>query len=187
MTTAANDPNATQPSTSGRSVSAGRLMTTVARIVVSVAALVVLYVAAPLTTDTTLGAIVVMVLAIVAFTLSFAYHLRELQRSPEPILRAINLSVVMLVLFILGFALTYLALANANPGSFSQPLGKLSAVYFTVSVLATVGFGDITATTDAARAVVTFQMLSGLVLFGALVRYVTRLTSRRVQSLQRQD
>ena len=145
-----------------------------------------LYGAAPMDTDTTVGAIVLMVLAGAFFAIVFTHHVRALHHTPYPVLRAANLLSTTLLLFILGFSLTYLALYQADPGSFSEPISKISAVYFTVTVLATVGFGDITATTDLTRAVVTLQMLTGITLIGVLVRYVVGLTSSRVRTIRGQ-
>ena len=39
-------------------------------------------------------------------------------------------------------------LAGRSRGSFTQPLDHTTALYFTVTVFATVGFGDIVAATD---------------------------------------
>lgn len=47
---------------------------------------------------------------------------------------------------------------------------RTSALYFSVTVLSTVGFGDITAKTDAARLVVTAQMFFDLLALGLGVR-----------------
>ena len=55
---------------------------------------------------------------------------------------------------------------RAHSGYFSEPLTRTSALYFSVTVFSTVGFGDITAKTDAARLVVTAQMLLDLLLLG---------------------
>ena len=167
-------------------LSRARLIAAVGRILLTSAALVVLYGAAPMDTDTTVGAILLMVLAGAFFAIVFTHHVRALHHTPYPVLRAANLLSTTLLLFILGFSLTYLALFQADPGSFSEPLSKISAVYFTVTVLATVGFGDITATTDLTRAVVTLQMLTGITLIGVLVRYVVGLTSSRVRTIRGQ-
>jgi hypothetical protein len=45
-------------------------------------------------------------------------------------------------------------------------------LYFTVTVFATVGFGDITATTELTRALVTGQMVSGIVIVGLGARII---------------
>lgn len=67
-----------------------------------------------------------------------------------------------------------MSLSTALPASFSEPLTEVGALYFTVAVLSTVGFGDIAALTDAARLIVAIQILLGLVLLGAVVRLFLR-------------
>jgi hypothetical protein len=57
------------------------------------------------------------------------------------------------------FAIVYVSMAHANPVSFSEQLSRTAGLYFTITVLSTVGFGDITARTDAARLIVSLQML----------------------------
>ena len=51
-------------------------------------------------------------------------------------------------LFLLLFAANYFLMAQADLGNFNvDSLTRTDALYFTVTVFATVGFGDITATT----------------------------------------
>jgi voltage-gated potassium channel len=70
------------------------------------------------------------------------------------------------------FALVYVMLAQADAAGFSQPMTRVAALYFTVTVLSTVGFGDITAQTDATRIAVTIQMVLDLILVGVVVKVV---------------
>ena len=49
-------------------------------------------------------------------------------------------------------------------GEFTQPLTRTDALYFTVTVFSTVGFGDISPKLEAARVVLIAQMLSHRVL-----------------------
>ena len=53
---------------------------------------------------------------------------------------------------------------------FSQKLDHSRALYFTITVFSTVGFGDITPTNDAARLMVSVQMLLDLFIIGVVVR-----------------
>jgi hypothetical protein len=62
---------------------------------------------------------------------------------------------------------------------------RTGALYLTVTVFATVGFGDLTAKTEAARLVVTGQMITDLIILGlgarVIVGAVTRGRQRRPQ------
>ncbi len=70
------------------------------------------------------------------------------------------------------FAFTYLSLSHVQPKSFSEPLNHVRAIYFVITVISTVGFGDITPKTDAAMIVVSFQIMLDLVLLVGIVRAV---------------
>ncbi len=54
-------------------------------------------------------------------------------------------------------------------------------MYYTVSTISTVGFGDIAAESDAARTLVTVQMLFDLALIAGLVRLVIVATRTGLQ------
>jgi hypothetical protein len=68
-----------------------------------------------------------------------------------------------------------------DPTTFSQPLNNTTALYFTVTVFATVGFGDIVATSNGMRQLVTVQMLLNLAVLGSAIRLVTSAAQRGVQ------
>jgi voltage-gated potassium channel len=98
-------------------------------------------------------------------------QLRVLVKARYPGVRAIEALAGTLPLFLLLFAVAYVTMANANPGNFStHPLTRTDALYFTVTVFSTVGFGDITAASQSARLVVTVQMLLDLLTLGLVVR-----------------
>jgi voltage-gated potassium channel len=61
------------------------------------------------------------------------------------------------VLFFL-FASTYYAMDRSNPASFNEAITRIDALYLTVTVFATVGFGDVVATSETARIAVTVQI-----------------------------
>ena len=58
---------------------------------------------------------------------------------------------------------------------------RTDALYFTVTVFATVGFGDIAANTEAARLVVTGQMIADLIIIGLGVRVIVGAVRRSRQ------
>ena len=53
----------------------------------------------------------------------------------------------------------------------------MAALYFSLSVFSTVGFGDIAAQTDLARGLVSLQIVCNLVLIGFGVRFVVAAVS----------
>ena len=94
-------------------------------------------------------------------------------------MEALAVSVPVLIIV---FSFTYLSLYRANHASFSEPLDHMAAVYFTVSVASTVGFGDIVAKTDVGRLVVTIQILLDLLVAVGIVRtlvFAARVGVRR--------
>ena len=109
-------------------------------------------------------------LALAAFAALVGVQVRATLRSPHPGLRAVESLAIALPLFLIIFSATYYVASTADSAAFSEPLTKLDALYFTVTVFATVGFGDITAAAPAMRAAVTVQMLVDLVIIGAGVR-----------------
>ena len=83
-------------------------------------------------------------------------------------------------LFLLVFAALYLALSRTTPSAFSQELDHTRALYFAITVFSTVGFGDITPTSNAARIVVSIQMLLDLVVIGLVVRLFINAAKSRL-------
>ena len=74
---------------------------------------------------------------------------------------------MIIPLYLLLFASTYFLMERASAANFTQPLSRTDALYFSVTVFSTVGFGDIAAKSEAARVVLIVQMLADLALLGA--------------------
>ena len=116
----------------------------------------------------TIAVMIMLSLAVwVYFVIREVYRLRD---SPYPLIRLSGTLIATIMLLVVIFAQVFLTLDHTAPGSFSQELNKMGALYFSMTVTATVGFGDIVAKTDTARAVVTFQMFINLVLLAAALR-----------------
>jgi hypothetical protein len=135
-------------------------------------AMVVAYFVLPLGSALAADTIVVLVLGIGLVAVLLALQVRSILRSPYPAAKAVGALMVSVPLFLVLFATTYYLLAQAEPTMFSERLSRLDALYFTVTVFATVGFGDITATTQSARALTTVQMVADVVLVGLIARVV---------------
>ena len=72
--------------------------------------------------------------------------------------------------YLLLFASTYFVMERASAANFTQPLTRTDALYFSVSVFSTVGFGDIAPKSEAARVLLIVQMLGDLAFLGAGAR-----------------
>lgn len=119
--------------------------------------------------DTHLWIVILIGLVILA-----AVTIREVRAvllAKQPAIRAIQALLVIGPLFLFLFAATYSVMSQADPHNFNVPeLTRTDALYFTVTTFATVGFGDIVATSETARVLVTIQMMLDLILLGAVVR-----------------
>ena len=99
---------------------------------------------------------------------------------------AIRLEALVAVLyaFVVFMSLVYLGLAS-SPGQFDELHTRVDALYFTMSTIATVGFGDVHATGQAARLVVTVQIFLDLIFVGLVARII--LPSLARQRAQRNE
>jgi len=140
------------------------------RALLTSAALVVLYYKLPMTGALDASTIALLVVGLLVFAVLIVWQVRAILRSEFPALRAIEALAAAIPLFLLLFASAYVMMANAQAGAFTEPLTKTNALYFTVTVFATVGFGDIVPKTEGARVATMAQMIGDLVVVGLVVR-----------------
>jgi voltage-gated potassium channel len=114
-----------------------------------------------------------------------AWQLRAIIRAKDPGVRAVVALASTVPLFLLLFASVYFEMARASPANFSTHLlTRTDALYFTVTIFSTVGFGDITAASQSARLVVTAQMLLDLLVLGLGIRAFVWAVQRARQQPQ---
>ena len=146
------------------------VLRTLAEIIGAWVVLMTAFYVVPVGIGTEASVILRIVICVVLLMLVLAWQSRRIASSNVPELRAMTALGVIIPLFFVMFATTYLSMSNASPTVFSQDLDHTRALYFTITVFSTVGFGDITPTTDPARIVVSVQMIMDLIIIGGVVR-----------------
>ncbi|MFF7792884.1 ion channel [Streptomyces sp. NPDC007991] len=145
----------------------------VARSALIAAGLVTAYYLLPLDERDAAGASVILVCGLAAVLLVFGWEVRAILRSPHPRLRAVEALTVTVAMFLVLFASGYYLLDHSATGSFSEPLTRTDALYFTLTTFSTVGYGDITARSQTGRVMTMAQMAGGLLLVGVAARVLT--------------
>ncbi|MEW2413168.1 ion channel [Streptomyces sp. NPDC046866] len=113
-----------------------------------------------------------LALGLTAVAAIFALQIRSITRSAHPRLRAAEALATTMPLFLLLYSTTYFLLEESAPGSFTEPLTRTDALYFTLTVFSTVGFGDIVPRTEPARIVTMTQMTGNILAVGVATRIV---------------
>ena len=150
----------------------------VLRSVLVAVVLVVLYYVLPLDGRWDSGTAIRLLIGIVVFVGVMVWEVRAIAGSRYPGLRAAETLGLILPLYLVLFASTYFVMERASAASFTEPLTRTDALYFTVTVFSTVGFGDITAKSEAARVVLIVQMLADLAFLGAGIRVLVGAVQR---------
>jgi len=132
---------------------------------------------------------VALAVGLLALTAVVAYQVRAIIRHPHSAVRAIEALAITVPVFLLLFAATYFMMEQSNPDGFNvDSLTRTDSLYFTVTVFATVGFGDITATSQVARVVVIAQMILDLLVLGLVVKvFLGAVEKGRGRRTTRQD
>ncbi|MCU0297416.1 MAG: ion channel [Candidatus Nanopelagicales bacterium] len=173
----------TPPSTAKEFVRAGVPLAGAGLVVA--AAILAIYAIIPEPTGEDPPWLVFLVIVVVSAVYLFAALMLvvRVNRSAHPLRTGIVALTVMVSAMVAIFSLTYLSLSIDNPNNFNTPLDKVSAMYFTMTILSTVGFGDIVATTHPAMIAVMVQMVVGVTLITGLARVL--VTTARTAAKKR--
>ena len=142
-----NQPNQELPPAKRRrliigAVLRGLLVTTV---------LVILYYLLPLDQPWDTGTAVRLLIGLLVFAGLTVWQVRAVIGSRYPAMRAFETLGLIIPFYLLLFASTYFVMERASAANFTQPLTRTDALYFSVTVFTTVGFGDIAAKSETAR------------------------------------
>lgn len=146
------------------------LLSTLLRSVASVVLLTAVYYLAPLDSVFSVRTVVTLATGLILFGLLVTRQVTAIAHADYPRLRALEALATAVPLFLLLFSSTYFLLAEKVPESFSETLSRTDALYFTVTVFATVGFGDIVPTTTTGRVLTTAQMIADLIVVGVIAK-----------------
>ena len=119
-----------------------------------------------------------IVVTAVIYSAGAVWSLLYITRARHPVRVGFITLAVMVTALVVIFALTYLSLSAEDASNFNVPLDKIDSLYFTMTILSTVGFGDIVASSNPARIAVMIQMVVGLTLLTALARVVLEAARR---------
>ena len=124
------------------------------------------------------GVIIGMIILASIYIFFFLRQIHAVQKSSFPNIRAAEAMFSLAVLLIAIFASLYSAISLSDPEAFTEILTPFSSMYFSLTVLATVGFGDIAPHSVPARSVAMVQMVLDLVFIGLLVRVFANVAKR---------
>ena len=105
-----------------------------------------------------------------------AVVVREVRRArdgDQPGLSGLHLALLAEGVLVI-FALVYYVLASSSPGQLEGLETRLDALYFSATTMTTVGYGDIHASGQVARALVTLQLAFDVVFVAALASLFRR-------------
>lgn len=103
---------------------------------------------------------------------------RRSRARQEPQYHRVQQLLTALYLLVLGFSVLYLVTATVAPEQFVGLTNRTDALYFSVTIMGTVGFGDVHAAGTPARLMVTVQMLFNLIYLGTALRVLSAGISR---------
>ena len=141
--------------------------------------LLTVYFLAPLDGIGDLGAVFLLVVGVLAVGTVAVWQVKKVLASHYPAVQAVEAAAATVALYLVGYSTLYYVISGTDELGFSEVLSRVDALYFSLTVFATVGFGDIVATTDATRAVVSVQIVGNLILLAVGIRVLTGVVQWR--------
>lgn len=154
------------------------VVSSVIRSLVTGVLVIAVYALLPVHDTSTASSIIVLILGLAILAVLVVLRIRQISQDTRPRLRSAEVLALVVPLFVVVFAWAYLLLSASDPSAFSQPLNRVGAIYFTVVIISTVGFGDISAQSDIARILVTVQIVLTFTLFTAAIRMILQAGQR---------
>jgi hypothetical protein len=149
------------------------LLKSLLRAVLTSTVLIGLYYVFPLNERSGAGLVFNLVVGVAVLVAVMVVNVWQILKSDYPGLRALDATAIAVPLLVVIFAAIYVQIATDQPAAFSEQMSRTDALYFTVTVLSTVGFGDITPASAGARIATMVQMVGDLILFAIFAKVIT--------------
>lgn len=121
-------------------------------------------------------------LAAVALITPFTLRaVHSISASARPTRSAMEALLMVAAMVVFGFSAIYMAI-NRHGTQFEGLHTRMDAVYFTMTTVATVGYGDVHPVGQLARGLVSLQMLFDLTLLALSVRLLSSAAKERVRA-----
>jgi len=113
---------------------------------------------------------VVAILGSVVYIWLFRRQVHGVYSARYPAIRAVEALILSAAMFLALFAMVYVIISDGNDAAFTESLDAFNAYYYALTVLATVGFGDIAPASVAARSASMLQMALDIAFIAVLIR-----------------
>jgi|SRR5262245_59826607 len=144
--------------------------------------ILVIYFAAPVRLNTDESTAWRIATTLLALAVLAAWVVWVLRRQVDDESRRIDGLITVILIVVVAFSMAFYVLEQRKPGQVVDLHTRLDSLYFTVSTLLTIGYGDVHAQGQEARALVLVQVVFDVV----FVATAAGLLSRRVRSRARQ-
>jgi voltage-gated potassium channel len=159
------------------------ILATLARLIVGFAFIVFLMSLAPQKPgDPVLYPILAGFVGVALYVWFFRRQVRGVYKSQYPTLRAIESLILVAALFLAIFAMVYVMISINDTSAFTEPLNSFNAYYYSLTVLATVGFGDIAPNTVMARSFTMVQMALDIAFIAVIIKVMSNAARKAIQA-----
>jgi voltage-gated potassium channel len=131
--------------------------------------------------DPVIYPIVAGILGIGIYIWFFRRQVRGVYKARYPTLRAIESLILVAAMFLAIFSMVYTTISVNDPNAFTEPLNSFSSYYFSLTVLATVGFGDIAPNTVMARSFAMVQMALDIAFIAVIIKVMSGAARKAIQ------